>query len=219
MRRIILDTETTGLSPKQGHRIIEVGCIEMVGRKLTGNHFHRYINPERVVEQGAIDVHGITNEFLTDKPVFKMIADELFDYLDGAELVIHNAPFDMGFLNHEFKLLGHKAQKLEQFCTVIDSLVMARKKHPGQPNSLDALCRRYYVDSSKRELHGALLDAQILADVYLAMTGGQVTMFSQGEAVDAAATIDAGAQKVARTGALKVIYANAAELAAHEAFN
>jgi len=149
MRQIVLDTETTGLEPSQGHRIIEVGCVELIDRKLTGNHFHCYIKPEREIDQGAIEVHGITNEFLADKPLFKDIAEELLSYLRGAELVIHNAPFDIGFLDHEYKLLDSKFISMTDHCKVLDTLVMAREKHPGQKNNLDALCKRYEVDNSQ----------------------------------------------------------------------
>ena len=173
MRQIVLDTETTGIDPAQGHRIVEIGCVEMVERKLTGNHYHVYINPQRVVEEEAIQVHGITNEFLEDKPVFAAIADDFFEFIKGAELIIHNAPFDVGFINHEFRLLGGGHGRIEDHCSVIDTLVMARNKHPGQKNNLDALCKRYHIDNSSRTLHGALLDSEILAEVYLAMTGGQ----------------------------------------------
>lgn len=176
MRQIILDTETTGIDPKQGHRIVEIGCVEMVDRKLTGNNFHVYINPQRLMEQEVINVHGITNEFVADKPVFAQIADDFYRYLQGAQLVIHNAPFDMGFMNHEFQLLQRGFPPIEQFCSVEDTLQLARKKHPGQKNNLDALCKRYHVDNSARTFHGALLDAEILADVYLLMTGGQKTL-------------------------------------------
>ncbi|OGO91943.1 MAG: DNA polymerase III subunit epsilon [Coxiella sp. RIFCSPHIGHO2_12_FULL_42_15] len=177
MRNIILDTETTGLDPKQGHRIIEIGCVEMIDRRLTGNNLHFYINPERSIDSGARQVHGITEQFLQDKPTFSQIALQLMDYLRGGELIIHNAPFDVGFLDHEFKLLGKPFQPLLQICTVIDTLALARRKHPGQQNSLDALCRRYHVDNSNRALHGALLDAELLAHVYLFMTGGQTQLF------------------------------------------
>ncbi|MGH1485946.1 MAG: DNA polymerase III subunit epsilon [Cellvibrionaceae bacterium] len=180
MRQIVLDTETTGLEPSQGHRIIEIGCVELVNRKLTGRHYHQYIQPEREVEQQAIEVHGITNEFLTDKPVFSKIVDEFMAFVDGGELVIHNAPFDIGFIDHELRLFGkkhgNKYQAIQHYCSVIDTLVMARQKHPGQKNNLDALCKRYTVDNSQRDLHGALLDAEILADVYLMMTGGQTAL-------------------------------------------
>ncbi|MBA6412214.1 DNA polymerase III subunit epsilon [Parahaliea sp. F7430] len=176
MRQIVLDTETTGLEVSQGHRIIEIGCVELVNRRLTGNHYHQYINPEREVEQGAIEVHGITNEFLADKPVFSQIAAEFVDYIAGAELIIHNAPFDIGFLNAELQRLDAGYEDVDKTCSIIDTLVMARSKHPGQRNSLDALCARYMVDNSQRELHGALLDSEILADVYLLLTGGQTAL-------------------------------------------
>ncbi len=176
MRQIVLDTETTGLDPAQGHRVIEVGCVEMIDRKLTGRHLHLYINPEREVEAAALEVHGITNEFLADKPVFAAIADTFLEFVTGAELIIHNAPFDIGFLNHELALLDRGYKTMTDYCSVQDSLAMARKKHPGQKNNLDALCKRYDVDNSQRELHGALKDAEILADVYLLMTGGQSSL-------------------------------------------
>lgn len=173
-RQIVLDTETTGLDPNQGHRIIEIGGVEVINRKLTGRHFHQYINPEREIDEGAQQVHGISLESLADKPVFAEIADDFLDFVTGAELVIHNAPFDMGFLNKELSLLTPPRDNLEGLCQVLDSLVMARQMHPGQRNSLDALCKRYFIDNSQRELHGALLDAELLAEVYLIMTGGQV---------------------------------------------
>lgn len=176
MRQIVLDTETTGLDPKEGHRIIEIGCVELVDRRLTGNDFHQYLNPEREVEQGAIDVHGITNEMLADKPCFRDVADDFLKYIAGAELVIHNAPFDVGFIDNELTLLGDRMQRTADICSVLDTLVMARKMHPGQRASLDALCKRYEIDNSQRDYHGALLDAQILAEVYLAMTGGQAAL-------------------------------------------
>ena len=171
-RQIILDTETTGLSVEQGHRIIEIGCVEMKGRRPSGNNFHHYVNPQREVDFGAQQVHGLSTEFLSTKPLFADIAQQLWDYLSGAELIIHNAPFDMGFLEMEFSRLGF-AQKLGDVCTVTDTVSMARRLHPGQKANLDALCKRYGVDNSNRDLHGALLDARLLADVYLAMTGGQ----------------------------------------------
>lgn len=176
MRQIVLDTETTGLEVSQGHRIIEIGCVELVNRKLTGNHYHQYINPNREIDQGAIEVHGITSDFLADKPAFDAIAADFVEFVQGAELVIHNAPFDLGFLNSELQSLSIIDSALDGLCTVTDTLVMARAKHPGQRNSLDALCQRYEVDNSQRDLHGALLDAEILADVYLAMTGGQTAL-------------------------------------------
>jgi DNA polymerase-3 subunit epsilon len=182
MRQIVLDTETTGLSPTEGHRIIEIGCVELIDRRLTGNHFHVYLNPEREIDAGAIEVHGISNEFLLDKPLFADVVTDFIDFIRDAELVIHNAPFDVGFLDHELKLLGRKQGQISHFSTVLDTLVMARKKHPGQRNSLDALCKRYGIDNSHRELHGALLDAEILSDVYLLMTGGQTTLLLGDEA-------------------------------------
>ncbi|MDH4133464.1 MAG: DNA polymerase III subunit epsilon, partial [Gammaproteobacteria bacterium] len=180
-RQIILDTETTGLEPSLGHRIIEIGAVEMINRRLTGNRFHQYLNPEREIDQGAIEVHGITNEMLADKPGFSSVADDFLEFVEGAELVIHNAPFDTGFINHELALLGRtaRATTIESLCTVLDTLKLARRLRPGQKNDLDSLCRHYSIDNSKRTLHGALLDAEILADVYLAMTGGQVTLFQE----------------------------------------
>lgn len=180
MRQVVLDTETTGLEPNDGHRVIEIGCVEMENRRLTGNSLHLYLNPEREIDAGALAVHGISSEFLADKPTFDKVVDEFLAFVDGAELVIHNAPFDVGFLNHELRRLGTRYGTIEQRCGVLDTLVMARQKHPGQKNSLDALCRRYFVENGHRELHGALLDAEILADVYLAMTGGQTRLFSGG---------------------------------------
>ena len=176
MRQIVLDTETTGLEPAEGHRIIEIGCVELVDRRLSRNNFHQYLQPDREIDQGAVEVHGITNEFLRDKPRFADIAEDFLDYVRDAELIIHNAPFDVGFLDHELSKWSEQARRIEQLCQVIDTLTMARSLHPGQRNSLDALCKRYAVDNSKRDLHGALLDAEILADVYLAMTGGQVSL-------------------------------------------
>lgn len=177
MRQIILDTETTGLEPRQGHRIIEVGCVEVINRRLTGNNFHYYLNPQRDIDEGAVAVHGLTREFLSDKPLYEDIAEELFKYLQGAEVVIHNAAFDVGFINHEYRLMGSEHANMASWCEIIDSLHMARKMFPGQRNSLDALCKRYEIDNSQRQLHGALLDAEILADVYMMMTGGQNSLF------------------------------------------
>jgi DNA polymerase-3 subunit epsilon len=218
MRQVVLDTETTGLEPSEGHRIIEIGCVELVERRLTGNDFHRYLQPDRKVDAGAEAVHGITNEFLADKPRFAEVAEELLDYCRGAELVIHNAPFDVGFLNHELRLWREDAPAIDELCSVADSLVLARRMHPGQRNSLDALCKRYGIDNAHRDLHGALLDAQILADVYLAMTGGQVSLHLGGE--DNAET-GLRREEVRRLsiprGKLRVVRASAAELAAHEA--
>lgn len=175
-RQIVLDTETTGLEYRQGHRIIEVGCVEVINRKLTGNNFHVYLNPERQIDQGAIEVHGITNEFLQDKPLFGDIYETLLKYLQGAELVIHNAAFDVGFLDSELEKIAVETPSIHDICDVHDTLIQARKMFPGQRNDLDSLCRRYEIDNSHRELHGALLDAEILADVYLLMTGGQTAL-------------------------------------------
>lgn len=219
MRQIILDTETTGLEPRLGHRIIEIGCVELVNRKLTGRHYHQYINPAREVDEGAIAVHGITNEFLADKPLFDAIFQDFLTFIDGAELVIHNAPFDVGFINHEFKQLGNHIGNIEKYCRVLDTLVMARQKHPGQKNSLDALCKRYRVDNSQRDLHGALLDAEILADVYLAMTGGQTKLALVGDDNDDDSQLNAveDIRRIKRGGSrLRVINATEEELAHHQ---
>ena len=216
----MLDTETTGLEVSQGHRIIEIGCVELDNRRLTGNHYHQYINPERDIDQGAMEVHGITNEYVADKPVFARIAREFMEFIDGAELVIHNAPFDVGFLNAELQRLDGAFPKIEDCCRVVDSLVMARGKHPGQRNNLDALCQRYAVDNSQRDLHGALLDAEILADVYLAMTGGQTSLTLSDAEADRASGAGAGERIIRVTSdraALPVITASSEELAAHEA--
>ncbi len=198
MRQIILDTETTGLEPKQGHRIIEIGGIEMIDRRVTGSTFHHYINPEREIDEAAYEVHGISLESLQDKPVFKDLSQELLEFIAGAELIIHNAPFDVAFLNNEFGLCGFGANAVEDSCEVLDTLVMARHKHPGQKNSLDALCRRYQVDNSQRQLHGALLDAEILADVYLMMTGGQISLLGESEDLTGSRQTGSG---VTRSGA------------------
>jgi DNA polymerase-3 subunit epsilon len=218
MRQIVLDTETTGLDPAQGHRIIEIGCIELINRRLSGNQFHQYLQPDRDIDAAAVEIHGITNAFLADKPRFGEIAEEFLEFIRGAELIIHNAPFDVGFLNHEFKLLGQGHGPLSEYCTVLDTLEHARRLHPGQRNNLDALCKRYSIDNSQRELHGALLDAEILADVYLAMTGGQVTLSLEGSR-------DAGTVPVAMVNRLdpnrpplRVIRATAEEVARHHSY-
>ncbi len=184
MRQIILDTETTGLETSQGHKVIEIGAIEMVSRRKTGNTLHFYLNPEREIDEAAVEVHGITSDKLADKPCFNEKAEELLEFLKGAELIIHNAPFDVGFLNYEFKEAGYEGKVIEDYCQVFDMLVLARRMHPGQKNSLDALCKRYDVDNSQRIFHGALLDAEILADVYLKMTGGQTTLLGESEALN-----------------------------------
>lgn len=229
MRQIILDTETTGLDPAQGHRIIEIGCVEVVNRRLTGNTWHRYLNPGRDIDAGAIEVHGITTAFLADKPCFPDIAREFLEFVKGAELVIHNAPFDVGFINHELRLLlaGVKGDtpltwclgKIEDGCAVVDTLALARRFHPGQKNDLDSLCRRYEVDSSQRTLHGALLDAEILADVYLAMTGGQAGLFEdqRGSAVAGVISIEILRLDPSRPP-LPILVASVEELAAHQAW-
>ncbi len=173
MRQIVLDTETTGLEPTQGHRIIEIGCVELVNRRQTQRHYHQYLNPERDIDEGAFDVHGISNEFLADKPRFSEIANEFIDFIRDGELIIHNAPFDVAFINAELNRLGPEWGQLEDYCQVVDTLARAREMYPGKRNSLDELCRRLEVDNSQRELHGALLDAEILLDVYLTMTSGQ----------------------------------------------
>jgi len=213
MRQIVLDTETTGINPKLGNRIIEIGCVELVNRMLTGNNFHVYINPLRDSEEGALNVHGLTTEFLSDKPQFHEIVDALRTYIQGAEVIIHNAPFDLGFLNHEFKLLN-----LPDFSShiggVIDTLVQAKELHPGKRNSLDALCDRYGVSNSHRKLHGALLDAELLADVYLSMTRGQNSL-----GMDVEEEVVSGAELLAPVPLAEIIFlpASAEELAAHEA--
>lgn len=216
MRQIVLDTETTGIDPNDGHRIIEIGCVEVVERELTGRNYHVYINPEREVEAEAITVHGITNEFLKDKPKFAEVADEFFEFIKGAELVIHNAAFDVGFMDSEFARLK-PVRKTADHCGVVDTLAIARAKHPGQKNNLDALCKRYGVDNSNRDLHGALLDAEILADVYLLMTGGQTAL-----SLDSGAGDDGSAGGLRRISSerqpLAVVRASDEEAEAHDAF-
>lgn len=218
MRQIVLDTETTGLEPSQGHRIIEIGCVELFERRPTGNNFHQYLQPDRLIDPGAIEVHGITNEFLEDKPRFSDISDDLLTYLEGAQLIIHNAPFDTGFLNHEFGLLADGQPQVEDVCTVVDTLIMARRMHPGQRNSLDALCARYEIDNTRREKHGALLDAEILADVYLAMTGGQVSLSLDAEEEGAARAESRVRRLPEDRPPVVVLRAGSDELSAHEAY-
>ena len=215
MRQIVLDTETTGLEPSQGHRIIEIGCVELMERRPTGNDFHQYLQPDREIDAGAMQVHGITNEFLADKPRFEDIADDFMAYVKGAELIIHNAPFDVGFIDAELQRLNGW-NSLEDYSVITDSLVMARTKHPGQRNSLDALCGRYDIDNSQRQKHGALLDAEILAEVYLAMTGGQSLLSLDEELEDAGADSPQGIVRLSGERApLRVVHAAEAELAAH----
>jgi DNA polymerase III subunit epsilon len=226
MRQIVLDTETTGLDPAEGHRIIEIGCVELLNRRATGNTYHQYVRPEREIDEGALDVHGITNASLADKPLFRDVAHDFLEYVKGAQLVIHNAPFDVGFLNHEFGLMAvDQAEgvatsiKIEDHCLVEDTLQLARRLHPGQKNDLDSLCKRYNIDNTQRTFHGALLDAEILADVYLAMTGGQTGLFEEG-----AGSMHLGAPKFEirpldpNRPALAVIRASDEELAAHRAW-
>ncbi len=218
MRQIVLDTETTGLSPSEGHRVIEIGAVEMLNRRLTGRHFHHYLQPDRAIDPGAEEIHGISNEFLADKPRFGDVVAEFLEFVAGAELVIHNASFDVGFLNAELARLGDGAETIDTRCTVLDTLAMARRLHPGQRNTLDALCRRYGVDNSGRSLHGALLDAQILADVYLAMTGGQVTLLLGDDLGVSLGADEAAPVRVrADRAALTVIAPTPSELAAHAA--
>ena len=215
-RLIVLDTETTGLEPSQGHRIIEIGCVELINRRFTGNNYHQYIQPDREIDEGAQQVHGISTEFLQDKPRFEDVVDDLMQYLKGAELVIHNAPFDVGFLDHELRMVGEEQGVIKDHCSVTDTLVMARKMHPGQKNNLDALCKRYDVNNSHRDLHGALLDAEILAEVYLRMTGGQVGLQLDSEQAANSSGVE---KRVARLSTdrqpLPVIAASKDELAAH----
>jgi DNA polymerase III subunit epsilon len=216
MRQVVLDTETTGLEPEQGHRIIEIGCVELVNRRKTGRSFHRYLRPDRAIDRAAQHVHGITDEFLTQQPRFADVVDELLEFISGAELVIHNAAFDIAFLDAELKRLQGPPRQMRQLCSVIDTLPLARQMHPGQRNSLDALCKRYEVDNSHRELHGALLDAQILVDVYLAMTGGQ-TALVLGEVAEIHVSVSHEPATAMRPrGVLRVVRASDDELAAHE---
>ncbi len=213
MRQIVLDTETTGLELSDGHRIIEIGCIELVHRRPSGRSWHRYVRPDRAVEAGALAVHGITNEFLATQPPFGEVAAEFLEFVDGAELVIHNAPFDVGFLDHELTLAG-TGTTIATRCRVLDTLALSRRLHPGQRNSLDALCKRYNVDNSGRDLHGALLDARILADVYLAMSGGQAALGLDAGPAEGAISAGVPARRV--DVRIPVIPASDAELAAHE---
>ncbi len=214
-RQVVLDTETTGINPKEGHKIIEIGCVELINRRLTQNRFHVYLNPDREIDAGAIEVHGITNEFLKDKSRFADIVEDFLRFTRGAELIIHNAPFDVGFLDHELAQLPNETRSVESNSTVFDTLAFARKKHPGARNSLDALCKRYGIDNSHRDLHGALLDAEILADVYLIMTGGQASLLDESEEVH-----NNDQQRVVRLSAdrprLKVIDCTAEELIEHQ---
>lgn len=216
-RLIVLDTETTGLDPKDGHRIIEIGCVELINRRLSGSTYHQYIQPDRLIDEGAIEVHGITNESLADKPRMVDLVGGFVDYVRDAELIIHNADFDVGFLNHEFQLAGESWGKLEDYCEITDTLAMAREMRPGQRNSLDALCKAYDVDNTHRELHGALLDAQILAEVYLLMTGGQGSLLLNPDDVADSENGELLIQRIERDAPLIVIQANGDEVQTHEA--
>ncbi len=219
MRQIVLDTETTGLEAALGHRIIEIGCVELFNRRLTGKHYHQYINPEREVDEGAFRVHGISTQMLADKPKFTDIAADFIAFVGDADLIIHNAAFDIGFINAEFARLSPKPAYMETRSKIIDTLLMARAKHPGQKNNLDALCKRYGVDNSQRNLHGALLDAEILADVYLLMTGGQTALLlggNQGNKDSGGVAINEIKRLSTVRKTLPIIMANTEELSAHE---
>jgi len=226
MRYIVLDTETTGLEPKQGHRIIEIGCVEIINRRITDNTYHQYLQPDRESDEGAFEVHGISSDFLADKPRFGDIVADFLAYVKGAELVIHNAPFDIGFLDNELAMLGsaqisaqdNNSARMSDHCAITDSLIMARRMHPGQKNNLDALCKRYEVNNARRELHGALLDAELLAEVYLRMTGGQEALALGGG--DAGEVSGGGVTPIRRVDsnrpALNIIRAGVDELEAHQ---
>jgi DNA polymerase-3 subunit epsilon len=210
-RQIVLDTETTGLDPAQGHRVIEIGALEILNRRITGATYHVYLNPERDIDAGALSVHGLSREFLSDKPRFTDVSAEFLDFVRDAELVIHNAPFDIGFLNAE--LARQDDGPMKRYCEVLDTLKLAKQLHPGQKNNLDALCRRYFVDNAGRTFHGALLDAQLLAEVYLAMTRGQETL-----GIDISQPVKAVGSAMRRSGSLKVIRASQAEQDLHQAY-
>ncbi len=218
VRQVVLDTETTGLDISQGHRIIEIGCVELMHRRVTGRTFHHFLNPERDIDEGALEVHGITRNSLEDQPRFTDIVTGLIQFIEGVELIIHNADFDVGFINAELSLAGHDVIDIRDCCTVIDSLTLARKTHPGRKNSLDALCERYEIDASKRELHGALLDARLLAEVYLAMTGGQTALNLASDYGKQTPQARPLGQDSTPRPALKIIYANAEERREHKAF-
>ncbi|MBE66370.1 MAG: DNA polymerase III subunit epsilon [Gammaproteobacteria bacterium] len=216
MKQIVLDTETTGLDPTQGHRIIEIGCVEIEDRKLTGRNFQVYLNPGREIDEAAIEVHGLTSEFLSDKPKFSEIYHEFCSFIEGSEVIIHNAPFDAAFIDSEFGKLRLQKNKLSDYCTILDTLVLARNKHPGQRNSLDALCKRYEINNSHRDLHGALLDAEILADVYLAMTSGQSSLSLREDENTSQAGENSRETKY-RADQIPVYSASPEELEAHDA--
>ena len=216
MRQVVLDTETTGLDPAHGHRVIEIGCVEIENRKLTGKHYHCYLNPDREIDAGALEVHGLTSHFLADKPRFHQVESEFLEFINGAELIIHNAPFDLGFLDSELRGTKSEAEKISNYCGVLDSLLLAREKHPGQRNSLDALCKRYGVDNTQRQLHGALLDAEILADVYLVMTSGQSSLLLSDEDSEKSTRRRKSKQLDSQRNSIAVIRAGKAELEAHQ---
>jgi len=216
MRQIALDTETTGIDFTDGHRVIEIGCIEMDNRRITGREYHCYLNPERDIDEGAARVHGLTLDKLKGEPLFKDVVDEFLKFISDSELIIHNAKFDLGFLNNELSLIGQSESSIESYAMVLDTLKMARGMHPGKKNSLDALCNRYEIDRSMRQVHGALIDAELLAKVYLVMTGGQETLD-----LEQVSNIQKSKKNNIRTNndlSLKVIQANASELEAHETF-
>ena len=219
-RQIILDTETTGLNPEEGERIIEIGCIELMDRKITKHRFHTYLNPDKSIAIEALAVHGINNAFLADKPRFADIAQSLLDYLKGAELIMHNASFDQKFLDHEIHLLAENGglvlPQISSLCRITDSLQLAKQKHPGQRNNLDALCRRYQIDYSIRDKHGALLDAELLAQVYLRMTGGQISLALDMEPATPTSTDADKTSQIAERPPIKVVYASAEDVARHE---
>jgi len=218
MRQIILDTETTGLAPEEGHRVIEIGCIELKNRRLTGRHFHHYLNPEREIDSGAAEVHGLTLDKLREAPRFADVVAQFIDFVRGAEVVIHNAAFDVGFIDAELARVGSAWGRLEDYCRVFDTLKLARELHPGQRNGLDALCKRYDVDNAHRTLHGALLDAELLADVYLAMTGGQGALgFDVVDRVELTGVSDERTSSVRQLPPLRVVLPQDEELAAHRA--
>jgi DNA polymerase-3 subunit epsilon len=221
-RQIVLDTETTGMNKLvvhyEGHRIIEIGAVEVINRRLTGRHFHVYLKPDRLIDPEAYGVHGISDEFLADKPTFSQVTDEFLDFIRGGELIIHNAPFDIGFMDYEFGMLQRSIPKTNTFCSITDSLFMARRLFPGKRNNLDALCDRYLIDNTKRTLHGALLDAEILAEVYLAMTGGQTTLSFSAETDNIDQEQQEDIQRIVRPASgLKVVYASDEECVSHEA--
>jgi len=218
MRQIILDTETTGIQVNQGHRIIEIGCVELLNRKVTNNHYHCYINPEREIDAGAQAIHGITKEFLTGKPLFKEVAHELIEFIQGSELIIHNAPFDVGFMNAELQYASKTWKPVAEYCRILDTLALARKQHPGMRNNLDALCKRYGIDNTHREYHGALLDAYLLAQVYLAMTEGQASLLEELDR-STQATVKQDALTINNPARQKIsVEASAIERQAHEEY-